>query len=582
MASSRPADWLGSPASVPHEVLDRGLDRSRLPVGNPSLIRLAHRLRAGLAIVVTAVGQSNTVDAGGCFGNGCDRTGYNGNVHGWGHDFMLLLNQTWPHPRHAFFNRAYGASSPKAIATCLGGHMAEATDVLLVDFNTMNWRPEEQERLARTAALLPHPPLVVFVGFPNWCGSERLRVNRRENETASEASHRTRDMAYLLCRQRLAAGVFTDRDIVGESLARVASHYSQVYLSLHDILAPLILAHNPHLYPLSRFTVDGAHGRFSGSDRRSAYYDVVAAALYHLLYRAIRESGSARASPRTFAPTPSIVPSPLMQGTGHHFMLSCHEWLHPNLQPPQVLSNRSGVGGGAGWVVSEYTQQTPPRRKPALLSLSPLDEVELGLDTAGVVDADATERGGPGQAAAPASPASPQTDPPLHPRGFCLGLTYLRSYEGMGAISVTCSGACTCDGARIDALSPDSRASLFHTYELRATLVASPADGAPEHRQRGSNHLTSRAGRTPAEGPQAERCTLRLLNLGRPAQGTATGQGSDSNSVRAQFRLSGLYVRHQLPDCEQDVGALRAEDGWWRAAINRVPQRNGLEPARRR
>ena len=168
------------------------------------------------------------------------------------------------------------------------------TNMLLVDFNTMRWSADEQERLARTAAMLPSQPLVVFIGFPDWCG-ENLPVVRLENESVASAVHRTRGLAYERCRLMLANASSTSMvpDPVEASLARIARHYGQLYLSMYTLLTPLIAAHHPSFWPPNRFTVDGAHGYRRGPHHRSAYYDAAAAALFHLLYSASQSLESA-------------------------------------------------------------------------------------------------------------------------------------------------------------------------------------------------------------------------------------------------------------------------------------------------
>jgi hypothetical protein len=57
------------------------------------------------------------------------------NAHRWAGEFMTWLNATWPHPQHAMYNRAAGASNSKFVTTCLGSHLARHTDLLLVDFS---------------------------------------------------------------------------------------------------------------------------------------------------------------------------------------------------------------------------------------------------------------------------------------------------------------------------------------------------------------------------------------------------------------------------------------------------------------
>lgn len=115
-----PVTWLQAPSSS-HALLEPALEHNTFP---QTLIfrQIIDGLTSGQRpLVVTAVGQSNTVWWSGCFGAGCIPTsGRPIASDGWGASFLRLVNNTWPHQGHAFHNRAYGASSPKAIATCLG------------------------------------------------------------------------------------------------------------------------------------------------------------------------------------------------------------------------------------------------------------------------------------------------------------------------------------------------------------------------------------------------------------------------------------------------------------------------------
>ena len=86
-----PTEWLRAPSSIPHSVLSRGLLRGGSPMPfnrSAPLWRIVRRLRARQPLVVTAIGQSNTVGYAGCFGPGCVFTAPQRNPLGWGNDFM--------------------------------------------------------------------------------------------------------------------------------------------------------------------------------------------------------------------------------------------------------------------------------------------------------------------------------------------------------------------------------------------------------------------------------------------------------------------------------------------------------------
>ena len=103
----------------------------------------------------------------------------------------------------------------------------------------------------------------------------------------------------------------------------------------------------------------------------------------------------------------------------------------------------------------------------------------------------------------------------------CVGLTFLRSYEGVGAASLSCVAPCA--GHLLDGLDPRARASLFHD-RVAATV-----------------------------GADAAACVVRLRNLG-PSANATTGRGA------SKFRLSGVYVQ-QSHSCD---GPSPRAGGVWR------------------
>jgi hypothetical protein len=182
-------------------------------------------------------------------------------------------------------------------------------------------------------------------------------------------------------------------------------------------------------------------------------------------------------------------------------MLSCYEWLHPNLRPLPVITNVSGGGHGGGWRVSEYTQQVPRRRKPALLSIDRGDVVELAIDVGAlnVVGASGAFGGGA-----------------LGGGAMCIGLTYLTSYVGMGVATVECGGVCACPSAQLDGLRPAHRVSLFRTDELRASVAGITAAARPH----APHHIHTDG--VPSSSHDA--CIVRIAHIGRPAEADAPVQ----------------------------------------------------------
>ena len=561
---------------LPSDALERALRRSQpLPVSEGALNRVITRLRKGLSLIVTAVGQSNTFGPGGCFGVGCvgcvgAHTTYAVSASCmdhcaerpcWGTEFMHWLNSTYPHPRHALYNRAMGASNPRTITTCLSSHLAPHTDVLLVDFNLMGWKGEEIERLARTAALMTRPPLVIFIGLVNWCPatSDKTGVGARQNGETEWAA----------CRRGWAEGRFASDDPIGERVAAIAREYKMVSVSMFDAIAPLI-ARNDSLFGIAtnaqgfmkpRFTDDGIHGLWDErTGNRSAYYDAITRVLVHTVRTAI--AAHAALPPHTSASSEAarrsdvFLPPLLHPGAGRRIMLQCYEWLSLNLPAPRLVSNSTvgrprSVGGGSGspgWRVSEYTLHGKPRRKPGLVTTDVGDQVELAVSLVG--------------GASP--PRGVHRAPERSPlRRVCIGLTYLTSYELMGEAEVECVAPCECPRTRVNALDVCTRFSLFRTTEIAASAGASE-------------------------------CTLRLTNM-RPGANRSTARGHPAPHEWTKLRVLGLYTRLAQPrvaafsgagastslippgplDCDADVG-VKTGDHWWYAAINAQQSPGGV------
>lgn len=373
----------GAPAWPPAAVLERSVPRS-IPLNSTSLRRALSRLRAGKPLVVTAIGMSNTVAYGGCYGAGChSRKGAPGAKErretGWARSFLAALNESFPHTRHALYNRAFGASNPRSVTTCLAGHLAPRTDILLVDFNLMGWEAEEQERLARTAALLPRPPLVIFLSLPNWCPNPTVYAPRGERRGRRRPYGVLRDEMLAACAASMRAGRISASDPVAESVARVASYYGGLSVSMFDALAPLVepwraavprdltvgsrewalsaarAASRPRadgraVWTASNWTLDSIHGFYSvhaDGRYRSLYYEAISAALAHCVLTALgalgaidRAAGPAAAGQAAggLVPRGAAVPPLLWPAAGERYMLHCHEWLHANLRPPHASS----------------------------------------------------------------------------------------------------------------------------------------------------------------------------------------------------------------------------------------------------
>ena len=506
-------------AFLPADALLRST--SSLPLASVTLKKLLGRLRARQPVVVTAIGQSNTVLYGGCFGEaGCGDEAKRHNwtttrsAHGWAGEFMEWLNATWPHPDHALYNHAAGASNSKFVTTCLASHLAAGTDLLLVDFNIGGWDATTQEHFARTAALLAHPPFVLYVGLCLWCPRHHVtdsEIHKQAPEAASRSSRFTASVRLEAahCYEDLKNRTLSESDATGDSLDVVAAHYASGYISLFRALRPLLIDANRSLAPVTDWTKDGIHANFvvfnrSSGERVALYYR----ALTELIVNFVRVTASEIPAEASLAAAPheathatrasvrsqlSVLPAPLRAGLlPPSDKLSCYSWdpLMGALPSPRVLFN---APHGGGWRYNEFTTNGTIRRKPGLVSLSPADVVDLEVTILTSGEAANGTTLGAHRAHGRSSVAA------------CIGLSYLESYEHMGTVRATCLPPCICAARTIDALDSSAQHSVFKTVEIALTS---------------SSHV----------------CVLRLANEGR------TGGTSEQLS---KFRLNGMYVRRR-------------------------------------
>lgn len=282
------------------------------------------------------------------------------------------------------------------------------------------------------------------------------------------------------------------RDRTGESVRAVALHYSMTFISIFDSLAPLIRTNHSIFSPPILFTHDGVHGRWKNSDAFSlrkinfppAYYVAVGEMLVAFFDKALREwlllevTKEADAS----AQLPELMASLVLyrnQVGQDRVHLICYEWLRPRILPPSIVRNISSPenSGSRGWFVSEFTLHgAEAKRKPGLVSLARGDTIDLQVDLAAAS------------------------------RHTCVSMVYLRSYEHMGSVHLSCLPPCKCVAVLIDALNTSHKASTFETAEI--TAISS-----------------------------STRCVLRFTNLG------ALHAHLSGVEEQAKFRLAGLFTQ---------------------------------------
>ena len=486
---------------------------------------------------------------------------------------MKWVNKTWPHPAHQFFNRAAGASNPSLATHCLASHMVPGTDLLVVDFDLSSWQAQHQEWLARSVALMPRPPLTVYLNLVKWCApwvepskkELRREIERLKNATAARLDRSRwsvadwkRELEHSDCKANIQANRVPQDNPVGASVARVARRYGQVVVDVFGALAPLVgkLDRSP-FENVRDWTMDGVHGYYNRHGV-SVYVNALGEMLSEVLMAAMRAQNSGKFTLQEGMTDTGMgehiaeeLPPPMKLGAGAWGAsatprtLACYGWLSRNLRAPRTLASGKQAAEGQGWFVSEVTLHGAKRKKPGLVSLDRGDTVDLEV---------ATEARG--RARVDGVFAT-----------FCVGLTYLQSYEHMGRVVVTCLAPCACQRTVIDALEKRSRTSLFHAVEIPLSSAASTCVLRLYNLGVRPTQLGGHSNR--AQGPPAEATPQRASPP--PPLPSAAVHGAHSAPARAancdvppcemlanrpisKFRLAGIYVAEMWVSANSSAG----------------------------
>ena len=415
---------------------------------------------------------------------------------------------------------------------------------------------------------MPRPPLTVYLSLLKWCApwvepsktELRREIERRKSTahgltTRFSAADWRREIEHSDCRANIKANRVPGDNPVGASVARVVRRYGQVVVDVFAALAPLVKDGAASPFATVRdWTIDGVHG-FYNRQGVSLYVDALGEMLSEVLAAALRAQRRQMTNPGGRSTDldhhtagqdereREDVPPPMELGVGAWGAsatprtLASYGWLSRNLKAPRTLASAKRVAGGRGWFVSEVTLHGAKRKKPGLVSLDQGDSVDLEV---------ATEARG-------------RVRDDGRFSAFCVGLTYLQSYEFMGRVLVTCLAPCVCQQSVTDALDRRRRTSLFHAVELRLSSAAPTCalrllnlGVRPASSDSLSQPVVSRAanevGTTPGSAPPPPSSTAHNKAQGardEPTRATACEVPPCEAPVErpvSKFRLAGIYV----------------------------------------
>ncbi|PRW56718.1 hypothetical protein C2E21_4783 [Chlorella sorokiniana] len=429
--------------------------------GGQRVERLAAALMAGQPITAVVIGGSVSRGAG---STRPDRA--------FPAMFFSFLNASFPHPQHAFLNKAIGGTTSGIFATCAEKLVPPETDLVVVEF-TFNEPGDAPfifphrrgfEQLLRKVARLPRAPAVIVLHHYAWHFSDG---------------------------DGLKAGLFYRAAEM--QLSTMAQYYDMPSPSLRNALYKAMQSNVPpfkinKVHKAGSVTPAGVTLKPAGAEKADyVYYDnihpsdtghqalaellagVVQTAVKNVAETAGREAatggsspvldslrrGSASGSTSATVPTKAAkLPPPMIPGNAAHATTLCamqeefqsvavamdgFEWRPERPEAADFVSQKWGYRGDktGSWVELELsTEEAPGRRGVATVILG-----------------------------------------------------YLRSYQGMGLARVTCAAGCSCKPGLVDGLwrqhtslmqMTSLQVSQHPRCRLRVTIVPRPGQAGGE------------------------------------------------------------------------------------------------------
>ena len=500
------------------------------------------RLAAGESISIGLLGASVGQDAG-CYEPGRRCNDYSGRVPtglpwrrqrrpyaGFLVRFMQAINTTWPNAEHQITNGAADGTPPQSILDCLFSHLPRNLDIVILEFGSMarDVHMPSVEALLRVLLGQPRRPLILFLTVREWCRADKIAFGSRarpfganESTTWSRAEGKFErlcahyDLSCLSYYRALSEGFHARApgygydDLAADCLHPLSGRRGTEVMT--DLLAHWLDASiarvatdataappRPPPLPLERVFDVTAVDKAQASARHAACYSMLeGGSSYqksnHLVYQRLRPNPwvTAYCARR---PGHSRLDATLSGCSSYNRNVRCTPDVvrppSPNNQPVWFYCFKAFRADG-----------TLGKKSPGVLALHPGATLDLRVDTR--LHDSFNAHGGVGGGATNASAAV-----------LTAKLLYLRSYNGMGRIELSCHFGCACATHTLDAHRvslTDRNISVYddHTFDvhgasascvLRARIVRGTSSGGHKFKLR---FLTVTASDSPgASAPQ--------------------------------------------------------------------------------
>ena len=453
------------------------------------------RLAAGAPMVLGVFGASVAQNAG-CLDQGARRCmRYKGTRNiamawgspgvrkfkGWAVRLLDHVNASYPHAHHRINNSGLDAIPAPVAVECLFSYLPSALDVVVLEFGSMaQWNALSRwsiEATVRQFAALPSPPVILILSVYNWCsGVEGLTGGKSLKQSWN---------------------------VVDKEALRVCEAYGAACISQKLGLLPLVQAGRLNKSDIVRSSGGGKDCLHPINAPLGV--DLISTMLTRGWFdEAKRHFEKARSSSlwgqTQHDEAPSVLPSPLWSRNRNSSLARCYAFTTSDARWIRDVGLRiRPIRWWTSWCPADVTER-------AAANVTPAEESTETVCEAGPREANDTRLYCPRTLDQPEVYARMMASPPRHfiychvalapgaqkqsfgvvalvpgatlrfgtmpfgeagggadvHRHLTASLTYLTSYEGMGAAALRCE-RCHCVPREIDAHRPDTNASVFVT-----------------------------------------------------------------------------------------------------------------------
>ena len=465
-------------------------------------------------------------------------------VRGFVMQTLDWINATFPHAKHRVLNAGIDAATANVIEPCMLSRHPELAemDLILLELGSQAWyknQVDASERIVRRLIAAGSEAPIIFVTVRQWCGKSVHGILRDEAMTLRTKYNGPEDRFAELCkaynltclsmRDAIYEDVmasrpnFTVADVAGDCLHPEQSRFGYTYLAdmINSFLAASLsrsrrsvatAPNTPLMQPRirRRFLPPPVHPknlRFSKSWRCYAIDSMMGGARTNRGQRAVG-SGEREIPLNWWAEHPSGSQPDNLRCSAMRRCVSGLPMQHHNTDEMSAIKCLQGRRHWQ-WCSHTIAPAVPgrlPTLKPGIVSMLPGSSMRFAVDT---------------------------TSPGAQQGSTAVVLNYLRSYEGMGVVNVSCESGCTCDSRLVDAL---------HMASLGKSL------GRTTHRKARGGKLGTHVREPPAVPSRnvsvtasasfnvthSRTCVMRLANVPRNAGTTI--------SAIAKWKLLSVHV----------------------------------------